>query len=1039
MLELMGRVTSMRGAQSYGFAASTKTKVKVHKEVVPKRGDIARMLSRNFNVKGLPLAVAAHLRFATSSKTTKRDAHPHVWGKGRTSVLTWTAQRFVAKDVSRAVIVTHNGDFEAFDWGACFASDSKVVDLDVLREWLAQRLGVAPPSSGDSIVAAGMLELLFAAGDPFASARLALVDYEPSIVEAAAAVLKRVLLEARDVTELSWNGASEASRERHMKRVQGAVADGLKNNAEVAAVLAARGRLQDAAGKVASAAVRNFFEADLRSAVRRFLKHATGSFGLVVTSSLAPCALVLASVKQPMNLGVGDGFAVYASERAALHAGVIGTKLRKRSLLKDGDVVWMAPGANDVRIAKASLYDDAPFCDLVLDVVQGNPLVMSPVAGVSGDVVGDDIADTPRVLRRVRDSFRDPASFNSATAHNLARHLLLHQGERAVDLVVVGVEASLWVAEQWAANMRAVFPKLRIVVASANKVLASLTAVANDATCGAQTPGYTVFPSGTTPTAAVRDAVALVVSHSGQTFPCLNASRALKNAGAIVFAVAGLQDTVIASDVLEQSFALGAEHSSRLFSTDAGIRLAEAASLTTAATHVVLTEIMYALAVAARARLGEDTDQCVLVASDLRDLRVLQDATIDDNVPMLCNDCQEGPRDEAKRLGRNWGLHVVEPFVAFLAATAYVLATVIAKKPLFFAVPGPPVLDAFLYAFFPVVAALVLRLIQGRTLLARFGKRTVLVLDVPQVHQCVTAFAQKLFGLSYGLNSVEIAGFNPSDHAVHRCLHRVVRGTLVALGVPDGRLRALVDSECAAFLTASQIKSIEHWGVGPELVTVGHHTYAPDVVDGAVIFDKFNRPAFLSEIAHDGVSEPATTPSASARRVAFLSKPSSRTLPTRGVLGGASLGTKSLKDVLTSHTVVETLYEGRIAALERQLAFYVFFHTVATTASRALYPFFHFDTWRSQAGTRVATTPAPTSPANEEQALPKKIDRVTTHTDFETALALHHQHHYFFHPLDQSHRATYDALTDDGDVGMDLSAHDGGGFQRDIDIIIDTP
>ena len=39
-------------------------------------------------------------------------------------------------------------------------------------------------------------------------------------------------------------------------------------------------------------------------------------------------------------------------------------------------------------------------------------------------------------------------------------------------------------------------------------------------------------------------------------------------------------------------------------------------------------------------------------------------------------------------------------------------------------------------------------------------------------------------------------------------LHRVVRGTLVALGVPDGRLKALVDVECAAYLTALQLKSL---------------------------------------------------------------------------------------------------------------------------------------------------------------------------------------------------------------------------------------
>ena len=79
-------------------------------------------------------------------------------------------------------------------------------------------------------------------------------------------------------------------------------------------------------------------------------------------------------------------------------------------------------------------------------------------------------------------------------------------------------------------------------------------------------------------------------------------------------------------------------------------------------------------------------------------------------------------------------------------------------------------------------------------------------------------------------------------------LHRVVRGTLVALGVPDGRLKALVDVECAAYLTALQLKSLSNWGVGAELATVGHHSYVPGVVDAALIFDAFQRPAFLSEV-----------------------------------------------------------------------------------------------------------------------------------------------------------------------------------------------
>jgi hypothetical protein len=191
------------------------------------------------------------------------------------------------------------------------------------------------------------------------------------------------------------------------------------------------------------------------------------------------------------------------------------------------------------------------------------------------------------------------------------------------------------------------------------------------------------------------------------------------------------------------------------------------------------------------------------------------------------------------------------------------------------------------------------------------------------------------------------------------------------VGVPDGRLKALVDVECATFLTALQLKSLSNWGVGAEVCTVGHHSYTPDVVDRAVIFD-FDRPKFLSEVRHDllsGTVEPV------ARRMLYLAEPSLKSVlgdssekpRVRGkVVGAVSHGSEQdLAGALASHAVVEALYEGRVASLERLVAFYVLFHAMAERVSRVSRFFFYlrFDTWRSQAGTRVATTPSPTSPA----------------------------------------------------------------------------
>ena len=126
----------------------------------------------------------------------------------------------------------------------------------------------------------------------------------------------------------------------------------------------------------------------------------------------------------------------------------------------------------------------------------------------------------------------------------------------------------------------------------------------------------------------------------------------------------------------------------------------------------------------------------------------------------------------------------------------------------------------------------------------------------------------------------------------------------------------------------------------------------------------------LSEVRHDlgSTVEPV------ARRMLYLAEPtpsvlgdSSEKPRVRGkVVGAVSHGSEQdLAGALASHAVVEALYEGRVASLERLVAFYVLFHAMAERVSRVSRFFFYlrFDTWRSQAGTRVATTPSPTSPA----------------------------------------------------------------------------
>ena len=60
---------------------------------------------------------------------------------------------------------------------------------------------------------------------------------------------------------------------------------------------------------------------------------------------------------------------------------------------------------------------------------------------------------------------------------------------------------------------------------------------------------------------------------------------------------------------------------------------------------------------------------------------------------------------------------------------------------------------------------------------------------------------------------------------MHRYTHRIVRGCLLAIGRPDGRLNALSSLEATISLSVYQATSIQNYGVTCETVTIGHSPY----------------------------------------------------------------------------------------------------------------------------------------------------------------------------------------------------------------------
>jgi hypothetical protein len=89
-----------------------------------------------------------------------------------------------------------------------------------------------------------------------------------------------------------------------------------------------------------------------------------------------------------------------------------------------------------------------------------------------------------------------------------------------------------------------------------------------------------------------------------------------------------------------------------------------------------------------------------------------------------------------------------------------------------------------------------LRIVNRRPYYARFGKRTIVIVDNPTVHQLLENFVSKLFSQAYSVVSVDVHGASGLDHFVHRFTHRVVRGVLIAVGRMDGRLCCLGELRC---------------------------------------------------------------------------------------------------------------------------------------------------------------------------------------------------------------------------------------------------
>lgn len=903
-----GVVTYVKASRRPGELRGVRVRV-----VNSKRSDLsklvkAKLISRERRASwwnGLADGVrfyAGHTRFATTSKATLDGCHPHQWSPPQAlDVYLGFADGKLKKSVGHnvEVFITHNGDLDFFSVGG------QVFDLSSVQEWLVRATGSPMPCAVDSCAIAGIMDLLRTQGCWFQSVRYAYLFHVPHAGLDYEMPTKDTFRKVAGLfDEVFGTFLKQDASLGHLLASRSGMAEEVIRRQQLSSLL----DLDDGdQHNFAEQVIAAFFNNDLFWAARLFLSQAKGSFGLCVTSSLdSNRQIVVGARGQTMSVAFypRTGLVLYGSEQAAVKAGIgtapakatgrtvaaelssVSTQCPEPAVRLDlddlgGELCLLDWGNGPASVSQPnqqltthSMMDGKLSVTPVmlshgmktkfsqrLVALEDNPLVVPLPQGVK-DPISQDIADIPKVLSNIQTDWNSSNSLNRLAAWNLGCQLKKRirkkmDGELpmdAVDILVTGCEVSLWMGEQFAADLDLAFSKMLVVKSvSANKVLGLL---------GQEFPMPQLGHQFNHKRLNLSDSIVLLVSHSGGTFATLNVSKLLQAKTHNMFVLTSEWDTQIGRQLRSLSMGL---FESRVFTTGIGVRPAEPCTISVAATHQLLTLILEHIVACVLAK--PDLRKAVGSAITERDLSELERCNVDCIAALeeiVGFDRQGLPHSSAterelRAKGARWSLHVLENPYAWILCFIYVFCTVTAGYPL---VTGVAIalgldmvsdypyvtraFDALIYIFLPQICTLLIRIIQKRPLLHRMVGRTVVIGDSPWVAQSVEAFLSKIFACSYSATGINVHSGNPTDHLVHRMTHRVVRGSLLACGRPDGRLNALTSMESAVCLSVNQASSIQSIGATCESLTVGHNPYALPLAAHTVVL-KGNRPQYLSE------------------------------------------------------------------------------------------------------------------------------------------------------------------------------------------------
>ncbi len=493
---------------------------------------------------------------------------------------------------------------------------------------------------------------------------------------------------------------------------------------------------------------------------------------------------------------------------------------------------------------------------------------IKPLLDDCDDPVLGDIQDIPKICHSIQEDWKD-VGLNRMTSWHLMQCIKRrlkgkidgsienHAGQ--IDILVTGCEVSLWIAEQFVSDLQKCFPKLYIKAVSSNKLLGLF-----GQELSMPSIGFPYSQKGM----ELHDPIVLIVSHSGGTFAPLACSNLLQSFSSSIFAVCSEWDTQVGKQ-LRSIYSGGLDLlTSRIFSTEVGVRPAEPCSVSVVATHQLLTNIFEHICMT----ILSDPNFRYVTGSVIneRDLQTLERLNVD-NIKALerivgmdkngtkLHDRLLHKEAELREAGDVWSEHILENAKAYIMTFIYIVVTVTIGYPLISGIADVAGLrderyyyitrffDSLIYFWLPQINIMILRIIQGRNKRHRMVGRTVVIGDpCPWVAQSAEAFLSKIFACSYSIAGLNVLSGNPADHLVHRHTHRVVRGSLLVCGRPDGRLTALTTLEASTCLAVNQASSIQSIGGTCESITIGHNK-SKLPLSARAIFLESHRPQFLCE------------------------------------------------------------------------------------------------------------------------------------------------------------------------------------------------